>query len=92
MKRHYLESIDINVVSKVYDNREIFIKIDKKCFRPTEDKELLGDYSNAKKKLDWKTKISSNKLMSEIIKNYSKLVKKEVGLKNREFIVMSHKE
>ena len=42
------------------------IKVDKKYFRPTEVDTLLGDYSKAKKILNWKPEISFNDLVLEM--------------------------
>ena len=47
-------------------NREL-IFIDKKYFRPCEVDELLGDYSKAKKILNWEPKISFEQLVKEMV-------------------------
>jgi GDPmannose 4,6-dehydratase len=53
---------------------QIIIKQDKSYFRPNEVHNLIGDYSKAKKLLNWKPKINSDQLISEMIeseiKNY----------------------
>jgi GDPmannose 4,6-dehydratase len=51
------------------------IKVDPKYFRPTEVEELLGDASKAKKKLNWKPKISFKQLVKEMVDEDFKLVK-----------------
>ena len=43
------------------------IKIDKSYFRPSEVNNLLGDYSKAKKKLNWKPETSIKQLIREMI-------------------------
>ena len=47
-------------------NKEL-IFIDKKYFRPCEVDELLGDYSKAKKILNWEPKISFEQLVKEMV-------------------------
>ena len=42
------------------------VKVNKKYFRPTEVDTLLGDYSKAKKILNWKPEISFNDLVLEM--------------------------
>ena len=53
---------------------QIIIKQDKSYFRPNEVHNLVGDYSKAKKFLNWKPKINFDQLISEMIeseiKNY----------------------
>lgn len=52
------------------------IKVDPKYFRPAEVDNLLGDASKAKKKLNWKPKISFEELVKEMIEEDLKLLKK----------------
>ena len=53
---------------KAYDqDGRIIIKIDKNYFRPTEVNSLLGDYTKAKKVLNWKPKTSIKQLIKEMI-------------------------
>jgi len=49
------------------------IKIDPRYFRPTEVESLLGDASQAKKKLNWAPKISFEKLVNEMVDEDLKL-------------------
>ena len=54
---------------KAYDqNGKIIIECSKKYFRPTEVDTLLGNSNKAKKKLNWKPKISIKELVSEMVK------------------------
>ena len=46
----------------------MIIKINKKYYRPTEVDSLCGDYKKAKKKLNWKPKISIDQLIDDMIK------------------------
>ena len=57
------------------DGKDI-IKVDKRYFRPTEVKSLLGDASKAKKKLNWSPKISFKELVKEMTDEDLKLAKK----------------
>lgn len=58
--------ISPNKKFKIKINQNI-IKVDKKYFRPNEVKNLLGDPSKAMKKLKWKTKISFQSLIKEMV-------------------------
>jgi GDPmannose 4,6-dehydratase len=55
--------------TKVYDKetKRVIIRCDKKYFRPTEVDNLLGDAKKAKKILNWKPKITIEKLVEEMI-------------------------
>ena len=48
---------------------QIIIKIDKKYFRPGEVDYLKGNYTKAKKQLNWKPKYNINSLIDEMIKS-----------------------
>ena len=56
----------------LFEGSEI-IKIDQRYFRPTEVETLLGDASEAKKKLNWTPKISFEKLVNEMVDEDLKL-------------------
>ena len=49
------------------DNKKIIIEIDKKYFRPTEVDSLKGDYSKAKKELNWKPKTKFKNLVRMMV-------------------------
>ena len=59
-----------------YNGKDI-IKVDPRYFRPTEVETLLGDYSKAKKKLNWSPKISFEKLVKEMVDKDLKLAKND---------------
>jgi GDPmannose 4,6-dehydratase len=67
-------------------NGKDIIKIDPRYFRPTEVETLLGDASKAKKKLNWKPKISFEQLVKEMIDEDLKLAKNEILVKNENYI------
>ena len=60
---------------KAYWKNKPIIEIDKKYYRPTEVNSLKGDFSLAKKELNWKPKIHIKSLVKEMVKeelkNYS---------------------
>ncbi len=57
-----------------------YVKIDKRYFRPTEVDALLGDSTKAKKILDWKPKVSFEKLIDMMIAADMELAQKEKTL------------
>ena len=61
------EGTGINEIGKDKNTNKILIKIDKKYFRPAEVDDLLGDSSKAQKYLNWKTNISFDKLIEEMV-------------------------
>ena len=48
---------------------QVIVKQDKSYFRPNEVHDLVGDYSKAKKRLNWRPKISFEQLITEMIKS-----------------------
>jgi GDPmannose 4,6-dehydratase len=63
-------------------NGKDIIKVDPRYFRPTEVKNLLGDASKAKQKLNWKPKISFEQLVKEMINEDLKLIKNDELTRN----------
>ena len=63
----YWEGNGLNQVGKRKDNGKIVIKVDSKYFRPSEVDSLLGDPSNAKKKLGWTPSYTLEELAKEMI-------------------------
>ena len=86
------ENSGLDEVGKRSDTGEVVVKIDPRYFRPTEVEQLLGDASKARKKLDWKTSITLNELIAEMIKEDLNEAKKEFLLKNEGFSVYVPKE
>jgi len=66
---------DINEIGLV-DGKEV-VRIDPRYFRPTEVDTLLGDAAKAKKKLNWRPKISFEDLVNEMIDKDLALAKNE---------------
>ena len=65
-------------------NYEEFVKIDKKYFRPNEVEYLLGDYSKAKKILNWEPKTSFSQLVEMMVESDLKDAKREKVLLKRD--------
>ena len=86
------ENSGIDEIGKRADTGEIVVRIDPRYFRPTEVEQLKGDASKARKELNWKSKISLEALISEMIKEDSLEAKKEFLLKNKGFSVYSPNE
>ena len=82
----------LDEIGKRADTKEVVVRVDPRYFRPTEVEQLLGDSSKAKKKLNWKNKISLNQLISEMIKEDLMRQKKNIYLKKKGFSVYSSKE
>ena len=59
-------------------NNKIIIEVDARYFRPTEVENLIGDSSKAKKKLNWKPKISFTQLVKEMVIEDFRISKKEI--------------
>ena len=59
----------LNEVGIDKTSNKIIIRIDKKYFRETEVDDLVGNYSKAKKILNWKPKFTFDKLVEDMLKN-----------------------
>jgi GDPmannose 4,6-dehydratase len=60
----------------IFEGKEI-IKVNPRYFRPTDVESLLGDASKAKEKLGWKTKISFEEMVKEMVREDFKLAERE---------------
>jgi len=69
------------------DTNEEVIRIDKRYFRPTEVKDLLGDATKAREKLGWTPKISLEEMINEMTRYDRQLAAKEALLKNKGYEV-----
>ena len=61
---------------KAFWKDKSIIEIDKKYFRPTEVNSLKGNFSLAKKELNWKPKISFDKMIKDMLDFDIELLKK----------------
>ena len=58
------------------DNNKVIIKVDKRYFRPSEVESLLGDPTKAINKLGWRSSISLEELIHEMVEfDKSKFIK-----------------
>ena len=56
-----------------------YTKIDEKFYRPAEVFELKGDYSKAKKKLNWEPEVSFCDLVKDMVNHDLALLKKQIS-------------
>ena len=61
------EGEGLDEIGRRVDTNEIIIRVDPRYFRPAEVDLLIGDSTKAFKKLNWKPKISLEKLIEEMI-------------------------
>ena len=73
LKKLHINSIwkdkDLNETGIDKNTNKIIIKVSKKYFRETEVDDLVGDYSKAKRILNWKPKFSFEGLIDDMIDN-----------------------
>ncbi len=74
------EGTGLNEIGRRFDNNQIVIKIDPRYYRPTEVDLLIGDSQKAHDKLGWKTKISLEDLIEEMIEFDKQKALKELNL------------
>ncbi len=79
------EGKGLDEIGKRADTNQVVIKIDKKYFRPCEVDSLIGDASNANKKLGWVPKITLEEIVSDMIKSDMEIAKKEAMLIKKGF-------
>lgn len=71
------------LAEKGYDeNGNCIVAVDKRYFRPTEVETLLGDASKAKNKLGWKSKITFDQLVVEMVREDLKSAKRDQLVKH----------
>ena len=59
---------------KGYLDKKVIIEIDKNYFRPTEVNSLKGNFSKARKLLNWKPKYTIKSLIKEMILQELKII------------------
>ena len=81
------------VEEKGYDKSgRCLVAVDQRYFRPTEVDSLLGDASKAREKLGWKSKVSFQELVAEMIEQDLKLAKRDALVHANGFRAMHHYE
>jgi GDPmannose 4,6-dehydratase len=92
---------DIPEIKDIFSSRQskkslkkghVLIKVDRRYFRPTEVDLLLGDASKARKKLNWRPKISFDEMVTEMVLHDLEQSRKDVHLKRHGFQVTQRHE
>jgi len=65
---------------------DIIVRVDERYFRPAETDSLIGDSSKARKKLNWKPRISLEEMCSEMIEEDLTRAKNIKLIKNQSFL------
>lgn len=68
------------------------VAVDPRYFRPTEVDSLLGDPSKAREKLGWKSKVSFQDLVAEMVQQDLKLAKRDALVRTSGFSAVRHYE
>ena len=83
---------EIGIIEKIKTNSEtnlkegdVIIRVDPRYFRPSDVDNLLGDSTKAKKKLNWKPKISTKEMCKEMIQSDLLEARKALVLKEKGF-------
>jgi GDPmannose 4,6-dehydratase len=81
------------VDEKGYDgNGKCVVAVDPRYFRPTEVETLLGDPSNAKKKLGWTPRITFEELVAEMVREDLKSAERDELIKRHGYKSMDYHE
>ena len=86
-----VENVDVGFASNIKKD-DIIIRIDPRYFRPAEVETLLGDPSNAKKKLGWSPEITLNEMCSEMMMSDIEEAKKLRLLQDNGFDIYASEE
>ena len=70
----------------------VIVEVDQRYFRPTEVETLLGDPSKAAEKLGWKSKVSFNELVAEMVREDIKEAERDIFCKKGGYKVLSYYE
>jgi GDPmannose 4,6-dehydratase len=81
------------VDEKGYDqNGNCIVQVDPRYFRPTEVETLLGDPTNAKKKLGWEPRITFKEMVSEMVREDLKTAERDSLIKQHGYRALEHHE
>ena len=86
------EGSDLKEIGRRNDTGDVVVRIDPRYFRPAEVETLLGDPSNAHKKLGWTPTTSLEELVNEMIEVDQEEARKEAYLKRKGFQVVGPRE
>lgn len=70
----------------------VLVEVDQRYFRPTEVETLLGDPSKAAEKLGWRSKVSFNDLVAEMVREDIKEAERDMFCKKGGYKVFSYHE
>jgi len=73
-------------------NGHCIVAVDPRYFRPTEVETLLGDPSNAKRKLGWTPKITFEELVAEMVREDLKSAQRDELIKRHDDASMYYSE
>jgi len=90
-KGYWINFKDTNKNTEI-DSPPTIVAVDPRYFRPTEVETLLGDPSNARKKLGWVPKISFEELVVEMVHTDLQIAKRDELVKGHGFQVMDYHE
>jgi GDPmannose 4,6-dehydratase len=71
---------------------DVIVQVDPRYYRPTEVETLLGDPSNAKKKLGWVPEITLDQMIEEMVANDLEQAQKYALLSNHGYAISQRKE
>jgi GDPmannose 4,6-dehydratase len=74
------------------DSGRVLVRIDPRYFRPTEVDTLLGDASKARTKLGWRTEISFDELVREMVETDLELARRDAHMTEHGFKVLRRHE
>ena len=90
-KGYWINFKDTNKNAEI-DSPPTIVSVDPRYFRPTEVETLLGDPSNARKKLGWVPKISFEELVVDMVQTDLQIAKRDELVKGHGFQVMDYHE
>ena len=90
-KGYWINFKDTNKNAEI-DSPPTIVAVDPRYFRPTEVETLLGDPSNARKKLGWVPKISFEELVVDMVHTDLQIAKRDELVKGHGFQVMDYHE
>ena len=77
---------------KAYLDGKCILEVDRRYYRPTEVKTLLGDSSKAKEKLGWSPNVSFHELVAEMVNADLKIAQRDELVKNHGYEVTDNHE
>ncbi len=88
----FSEKVGEAYLSAIKNKKHCCIEVDPEYFRPTEVDLLIGKADKAREKLGWEPEYDLHRLISEMMMNDIKLVKKDAHIKNGGFETLNYFE